>query len=126
MTEKEIEQLKNLKYDLDTQIDKEDFPGQKEMFGFLHKKEQPEETSPPPQKKQLTKSKAQKPIPKKKLKITTARIIQDKLNLIKFVHNDLNAFEALDQVIDFWIEHKQDDIKKATNRMLRLLKQLPQ
>ncbi len=124
MTEKELKQIVNLGKGLNLQIDKEDFPGQKEMFAAHHEKTK--ETTPPPPKAKLAKSKKQKPTSTKAAKITTARVLQDKLSLIKFVHNDLNAFEALDQVIDFWIEHKQDDIKKATNRMLKHLNSLSQ
>lgn len=44
----------------------------------------------------------------------TGRIIRKKLQLTKLVYDNCNTTEAIDKVMDFWIEHHKGDIKQVT------------
>lgn len=44
----------------------------------------------------------------------TGRIIRKKLQLTKLVYDNCNTTEAIDKVMDFWIEHHKEDIKQVT------------
>ena len=59
---------------------------------------------------------------KEERKITTARIDHRKLLLIKMIYSDVNAFEALDRVVDFWIENNEKEITTSFEKALSYLK----
>jgi len=88
-------------------------PSKKNQFDFDKEGEQVQiltsPKKPSPKKKATTKAKETS----EDIYIT-GRIIRKKLQLTKLVYDNCNTTEAIDKVMDFWIEHHKGDIKQVT------------